>query len=155
MAVKTVLKAIYFLLGCTMLACSKASSDSLEEALLQAGDNKEHLEAVLRHFQDDPQKYEAARFIISNMPYSASYSENSRDMERYYECYRIFSKFGSRGLTKVDSVKKSGRIPSFDRNSLTKDITTVDSSFLIKAVDDAFRLKETMPWCADIPDSLF
>ena len=142
-------------MSAVLLAGCSASSNPLEEALQQAGENRRQLEAVLSHFHNDPDKLKAAEFIISNMPYATSYSENSRDMERYYECYRIFSKFGSRGLTKVDSVKKSGRIPSFDPNSLTKDITTVDSSFLIKAVDDAFRLKETMPWCADIPDSLF
>ena len=37
----------------TFLAGCKASSDSLEEALQQAGENRHQLEAVLSHFQDD------------------------------------------------------------------------------------------------------
>lgn len=55
-----------------LLSCSRYPSE-VESALQQAGGNRDSLVAVLEHYRDgDPLKYEAACFLIANMPYHGS-----------------------------------------------------------------------------------
>ena len=59
----------------TLLSCSRGEV-SIREALLFAGENKQEMKTVLRHYREedpDPEKYEAARFLIRNMPFHHSY----------------------------------------------------------------------------------
>lgn len=46
----------------------------VEEALSLSGNNRNELEAVLKHYEGDGRKLEAARFLIGNMP--GSYGVN-------------------------------------------------------------------------------
>ncbi len=151
----SIFRLICELCGFLVLASCSAPSSSVEEALQLAGPNRNQLEAVLRHFKDEPQKAEAARFLISNMPYVYSYSADREAFNRYYDCYKTYSKLGSRGLPKVDSIRNSGRLPSFDSASQKLDITNVDSTFLINWIEDTYRLKETLPWVKNIPEDKF
>ena len=41
----------------------------LEYALQAARGNRAELEEVLKHYEDEPEKQKAARFLIENMPY--------------------------------------------------------------------------------------
>ena len=50
-----------------LLACTNETKQ-LDIALQQAKDNKEELEKVLTHFENDSLKYRAACFLIENMP---------------------------------------------------------------------------------------
>lgn len=59
----------YLLLVCIMSSCEKYSED-VTAALLLAGENKDELVEVLEYYRkEDRQKYEAACFLIANMPY--------------------------------------------------------------------------------------
>lgn len=50
--------------------CSR--HNSLDVAFVQSGSNRAELEKVLRHYEDDGQKYRAACFLIENMPRKGS-----------------------------------------------------------------------------------
>lgn len=51
-----------------LMACNSSNSKRLEQALLFAGENRGELEKVLTHYENNPEKLEAARFLIRNMP---------------------------------------------------------------------------------------
>ena len=51
-----------------LMACNSSNSKRLEQALLFAGDNRGELEKVLTHYENNPEKLEAAKFLIRNMP---------------------------------------------------------------------------------------
>ena len=47
-----------------LIACNSSDSKRLEQALLFAGENRGELEKVLTHYENNPEKLEAARFPI-------------------------------------------------------------------------------------------
>ena len=54
-----------------IVGCSACRASVLESALERAGENRKELERVLRHYSEedkDSLKWEAARFLIENMP---------------------------------------------------------------------------------------
>ncbi|WP_228099380.1 hypothetical protein [Bacteroides acidifaciens] len=52
-----------------LFSCSFPKKDSsLDYALQRSGDNRRELEKVLEHYRDSGLKYDAARFLIENMP---------------------------------------------------------------------------------------
>ena len=59
---------INILLAVFLMACASSDSKRLEQALLFAGNNRGELEKVLSHYENNPEKLEAARFLIRNMP---------------------------------------------------------------------------------------
>ena len=54
---------LFFVFG--LVSCQHGA---MEQALELAGDNRKELEKVLVHYQDSGLKYDAARFLIENMP---------------------------------------------------------------------------------------
>ena len=65
---KVFITGINILLAVFLIACASSDSKRLEQALLFAGDNRGELEKVLSHYENNPEKLEAARFLIRNMP---------------------------------------------------------------------------------------
>ena len=66
---KTVLTmkyVLFILLALILAACRSEKDRRLEYALEFAGDNRVELEKVLEHYRTDPEKLEAARFLIRN-----------------------------------------------------------------------------------------
>jgi len=59
---------IFVTLFFLLFSCS-TKNEALELALQQAGTNRPELEKVLAHYQNDSLKYQAAVFLIKNMPY--------------------------------------------------------------------------------------
>ena len=78
---KTTQRILGYILLCIggLCACQKPG---LEQALEAAGDNRKELEAVLEHYKDDPQKLQAARFLIENM--DAHYFFEGEAVTAYY-----------------------------------------------------------------------
>ena len=56
------------ILSFILTACSSPDDRRLEQALVFAGSNRGELEKVLSNYTDEPEKLEAARFLIRNMP---------------------------------------------------------------------------------------
>lgn len=73
-------KLLSFALTILLLAGCSEDNRYLRDALKAAGENRTELEAVLEHYRtldNDPQKLEAAKYLIANMPGHYSY----RNME--------------------------------------------------------------------------
>ena len=76
----------------TILILSFCSCDSsLDFSLENAGENKDELEKVLEHFEHDPNplKYEAAKFLIENMPFHQT--TTGETAEKYAEACDVWS----------------------------------------------------------------
>lgn len=65
------MEQMFFLAGVLIIVMScHPYSREVEAALVLSGDNRSELEQVLNHFrQKDSRKFEAACFLIANMPY--------------------------------------------------------------------------------------
>ena len=75
-----------------ILILSFCSCDSrLDFSLENAGENKDELEKVLEHFEHDPNplKYEAAKFLIENMPFHQT--TTGETAEKYAEACDVWS----------------------------------------------------------------
>lgn len=130
-------------------ACSSGSlaDYELDIALQSAKKNRSELEKVLRHYRHDSLKLEAARFLIRNMPYHFTTEERFISPEG-----KIYD-LNLAGFTNREAVKKccdslflSGyRI----RSKEIKDITRLDSQYLIRNIDLAFEAWK-QPWAKNI-----
>ena len=136
----------YIGLGLLPLVCSCGGRNrQVEEALSLSGNNRNELEAVLKHYEGDGRKLEAARFLIGNMP--GSYGVNpivKKDCSAFYEAYdSLGQKYGYRVGTEwgkqVDSLWKDFSNRHRVRQELNHDITRMKAEDLIREIDLAFR----------------
>lgn len=135
----------------SVISCSPLSEkDLLGYALRQAGDNRAELEKVLDRYSADPAdslKYEAACFLIANMPYYSYYE--GEQLDHYMEYYAILGEVSRRlepPQVAVDSIRKM--YGPFSELSLVRrrDIEEVDSAYLCHNIDWAFKVWEEQPW---------
>ena len=137
---KNMIKYIRIFLLAVLTACSSSGDRRLDYALDFAGENRKELEKVLRHYSDEPEKSEAARFLISNMP-------------RWY----------GRECVGWDSIKpilirirKGENIPTEllrkwqERSLYTQpkvyDAHVITADYLIENIDLAFDVWKRYPW---------
>ena len=83
-----------FSFALTILLLAGCSKDNmyLREALKAAGENRTELEMVLEHYRTediDPLKYEAAKYLIANMPAHYSYRDTSAINSYYRKALEI------------------------------------------------------------------
>ena len=134
------------------LAFFSSCNSILEKAYECSENNREELEVVLLHFEDNPNplKYEAAKFLIENMPYHYTYK--GKDVESFNELYLNTSKEALNKRTEffnknADSIKAS--MPPMC------DITTMKAEELIKAIDDACDMWCSSPWHEQYDKEIF
>ena len=139
-----------FLVAISLLV---SCSDELNKSLDFSGSNRVELESVLEHFKDDPNplKYEAAQFLIENMPYHIAFYGDMA--EKYQDAYTIMAK---NAPDFRDSVVNK-EISALDRSQLQKiqDIRTVKADYLIKYINKACDTWEKVNWNKDYDKSLF
>ena len=118
-------------------------NQDLNLSLDLAGSNRAKLELILKHFEDNPKslKYEAAKFLIDNMPYHHTFKGDA--VERFNELYLNTSEESLNKRTEffnknADSIRSS--------ISPVYDITTMKAEYLIKAIDDACDMWCNSPW---------
>jgi len=136
-------------LSCTFSACDR----DLDHALDMAGDNRGELEKVLEHFKKDPDrlKYEAAKFLICNMPYHYSYSGET--IEKYDSAYMVMA---GEPIQFRDSVfKELTGMLDFSRNNPLSDAQQLNANQLIKIIDDACDTWRATSWHQDFPTDIF
>ena len=142
---KEILSLILVLIG--MVSCSLWESDPLEKALRAAGTNRLQLEAVLKHYEGDSLKQEAARFLIENMLYH-SFEEGyfiSSDGKKYRPDLSIYN-----DPDKMSNCCDSLMTQRYGvKRNRGKDITTLDSTFLIRNIDLAFAVWQK-PWAKEV-----
>lgn len=126
------------------IACGCTVNNKLDQALRLAANNRPELEKVLHHYEGDSLKYEAASFLIENMPYHYYYEgETLKDYKKFYQVFSL----GKQSVNQVvDSLIKNGVNFSASMLQLQADITTIDSAYLVHNIDWAFKVWEEQPW---------
>ena len=106
--------------------------NQLDNALELAGDNRAEQEKVLEYFKDDPDplKYEAACFLIENMPYH--YAPKGKNVDYVDSVYHAMSEYPKEQREKVfKELLKAKDLPN-GRPEI--DIRTLKADFLIKVI---------------------
>ncbi|MBP5366170.1 MAG: hypothetical protein J6Y82_09660 [Bacteroidales bacterium] len=136
-------KLICFLFAIlTFVACHRDKT-LLEDALSQAGRNRPELEKVLEHYQNDPEKLAAARFLIINM--SEHYSYSSDKIHTFYE---QAMKVISSDLSIDEQIDSLANIKKNDIGNLktVSDIYLITADYLIYSIDNAFNQWKERQW---------
>lgn len=131
----------------------------LESALAQAGKNRAELEKVLHRYSQIPTdslKYKAACFLIENMPHYTYYE--GKQLDNYLNYYAILKGIRGRGIDSsvaVDSIKKMYGDYSIHSLRLKRDIEEIDSTYLCRNIEWAFKVWHEQPWGKNVSFSDF
>lgn len=136
------------LLSLLLVGCRSQEDKYLEEALKAAGDNRAELEAVLEHYStedDDPQKLEAAKYLIANMPGHYSYRNTEAINDFYDKALEILGK--GTAEEQRDSIRKIGDT-QYGRvaQEHVPDVEVMTSDYLIYNIDKVFEQWKSQPW---------
>lgn len=134
--------AILFFAILTTVSCHR-SKTMLEEALSHAGQNREELEKVLEHYQNEPEKRAAAEFLISNMPGHYSYASDKIN-EYYDKALKIITS----DMSIDEQIDTLSQIKQNDIGTLKKTIDTkkITADYLIYSIDNAFVQWKNREW---------
>lgn len=121
-------------------ACTRVPSD-VRFALKYAGENGAELQTVLDHYKDSGLKYDAAAYLIGNMPFHLSY-----DLEGYQEYDSQLDSLFTADLSSEELVDRVNALTSKARIPLVEDIRVITSQFLIDQIDQAFWQWEHSPY---------
>ena len=128
-------------------------NDVLDQSLEQAGNNRQELQKVLTYFEDDedPLKYEAACFLIENMPYHGTFY--GKDLEKYINSYDAM---GAEPREKRGE-KWNELSKQIDIHGLkyANDITKMKADYLIRAINQAVDTWNASEWCKEYDKSVF
>lgn len=130
---------IFFTVTLLFLSCSK-ERNRLEYALQMAGENRNELEKVLKHYENDSLKLKAAIFLIENMPGYYSYEGALLDSMK-----AALATCDWRGYIKPE-VKKKWSGYSNDQLLKIYDVNVITADYLIKNIDQAFQVWQKRPW---------
>lgn len=134
-----------FLLSSLLFALFfSCKENKMESVLKMAGDNAKELEMILRHYENDEEKYNAALFLIHNMP--DYYSLVGEELDKFKMALGSADSCGV-----LDSITYNKWI-HFSPHLLKKsfDIRTVSADYLIKNIDLAFTAWKKRPWAKSI-----
>ena len=142
-------KLLLFALTILMLTGCSEDNRYLRDALKAAGENRTELEAVLEHYRTidiDPQKLDAAKYLIANMPAHYSYRDTAAINSYYHKALEILG---------------TGPSPDWQRDTLRyisdtqylgitsdiiSDVEIMTADYLIYSIDHAFHQWRTEPW---------
>jgi hypothetical protein len=132
-----------------LIGCSAKYPSELSDALDLAGDNRPQLVQVLDHYETmgDTLKYQAACFLIENMPGHS------------YVTYRLFDSSGTTVdldplsfenydllQSYADSLELVRGVIDYERTDKIADIETISADFLINHIDLAFAAWQNKPF---------
>lgn len=144
-----------FYILCIVFACVVIQScdRELENALNKAGSNRFELEKVLDYFEDnpDPLKYEAARFLIENMP--SHYHMEGETVDMMDSIYLSACGESQNNRTKFfnDSALKINN----SQAKVVYDITKLKADYLIKVINEACDAWNNSTWHKEYDKSIF
>lgn len=127
-----------FALYC-ICSCQRANT-VIDEALVLAGDNRKELEQVLKHYKNDPLKFQAACFLIANMPLHYSYNSWQIDSMKAIKKESIIKGRLS------DSIVSRWNTYNYAESPKIYDIQNVSAKFLIEEIDYAFKAWSNKKW---------
>ena len=123
-----------------LMACNSSNSKRLEQALLFAGDNRGELEKVLTHYKNNPEKLEAARFLICNMPRWYGYEGWQLDSIK-----PVLIQKNKGEIVPKEVIEKWQRV-SFYSLPKVYDAKVITADYLIENIDLAFDVWKRYPW---------
>ena len=141
---------LLFVVACSPKQDKIADSSYLEAALRRAGENRTELEKVLRRYRLHPAdslKYRAACFLIENMPSYTYYKGELLD--HYLSYFERLQEARRQGMTPQQLLNEiKGRYGEFSLAKLERycDIETVDSAYLCRNIEWAFKVWREQPW---------
>ena len=149
-------RRLLFLFALLFISSCNTSELRLDYALEMAEDNRTGLEKVLAHFRDDPNRLEAARFIIGNMP--GKYTLDSSSVagnEPYYEALNSYlenhNDYGANGIYEtIDGIEIVTGRPNVIAG-YSSDLKTISPDFLIRRIDESVSRWESSPWKDETP----
>lgn len=161
--IKTKTQAIIISITILFLSLqSHSEPDKLQLALDKAGNNRSELEKTLQYYQQerkDSLKYQAAVFLISNMPQHYTYEHPSID-SFYVAMAKIFNRPGSTSVTekqyysaKYDSVFYRWATQMTHARQVW-DINTITADYLIQNIDEAYEMWKA-PWGLRVSFDMF
>lgn len=139
----------YLLLVLFLSSCH----NQLDNALELAGDNRAELEKVLEHFKDDPDqlKYEAACFLIENMPYHGTFY--GKKLQKYIMAYDVM---GAEPKEKrVEKWNELSKKIDMDGLKYAPDVRKMKAGYLIRAINEAVDTWNASSWSKDYDKSVF
>lgn len=116
----------------------------LEYALEFAEENRGELEKVLEHYKNDNLKYEAARFLIENMPRYYAYKGGELDSVR-----RTLAKYRKQLWLSSEELEYWENF-AYEREEKVYDAKVITADYLIANIDHAFELWKKRPWNRDL-----
>lgn len=135
---------LYIMLICVLAACVRKDAN-LEYALNAAGENRHELEAVLEHFRHEPEKYDAARFLIENM--MAHYSYDGDEILDYYDvALKVLASDLPPAAQRDTLLAVSRRDFPMIEDRVISDIKVMRADFLIHSIDHAFAQWKDNSW---------
>jgi hypothetical protein len=121
----------------------------VEAALVEAGTNRPELERVLCHYRDgtDPQKFEAACFLIRNMAGHAYARAELCDAHGRVVPFDAlcYPNLGAASLA-LKALEKTHGPLDFKSRRVDRDLQTLSADYLIEDIDLAFRGWREKPW---------
>lgn len=136
-----------FILSGIIIGCNDRRDILLEEALILAKENRKELLKVIRHYQNDSLKLEAAKFLIRNMPGHYSYADTT-EVSQYYDAVDSLLK----SMEDYDMETIQDSLVSLNKHfqqldtRTVQDIEIISAHFLIQNIDSAFVQWKKWPW---------
>ena len=137
--------------------CSKDSL-YLRYSLKSAGKNRSELRKVIYHYRtedDDAQKLEAAKFLITNMMAHYSYRDTSSINSYYRTAIGILGKGPSPDWERDTLRQISDTYYNGITEDVISDVEVMTAKYLIYSIDHAFHQWRTRPWAKHIPFDIF
>lgn len=127
---------------------------NVNEALHKAGINASELEKVLKHYKiTNTKKFQAACFLISNMPIHCGQSYYWENTSHQHISFNEFDySTYEQAVTEFNTLSKQQKLSPV--KTYTWDLQTIKADYLIHNIDDAFSLWENK-WSARLPFTLF
>ncbi len=137
------------------VSCKSRNNDIfLKQSFEFAGENKSELEKVLKYFEKDSLKLEAAKFLIRNMPYHNYYDYDLLDTY-FSDLYTLANIHDMDIESARDSLSGKYSMLATPNFNVKNDAKTIHSQFLIDNIEHAFMAWENAPWKNDVDFSLF
>lgn len=110
------------------------------------------LKSVLDTYRDDSLKYEAAVFLIKNLPFHATYDAPSMDAQ--LKLYELHATGVYTPEQVIDSVTKTyGRLETATLKQTSE--LFISPNYLIENIDWAFKVWREQPWGKNVPFDVF
>ncbi len=125
-------------------SCSQKENRLLQQALNLSGANKPELEKVLKHYENDILKLEAAKFLISNMP--GQYALKSSGID---SCQKIIKEAVQIGYVGMFEKQKGQQFLQSGKDTIY-DINVITADYLIENIDLSFDVWKKNKWNNDL-----